>query len=198
MPLFTVAEARNFDKRQLANVTNYPDLTISGAEADIREEFERICCVAFQPTTETVVLDGRYGTLALPRGRVTAVTAVEERARGGATWAALGTIGTDYVYDAAAGLLTYEGGVYPTGSGNVRVTYTHGYATVPGAVKRAALIVLVDRLVASDISNRALYQTNDFGGVTGLAVAGRRGSYYGLPEVDAVLARYRECGPGVG
>jgi hypothetical protein len=200
MALFTVAEARAFDRQQLANTTTYPDAAITAGEARIREDFTRICGVAFEPTTTTVVLDGARGPLLLPYPLVTAVTAVEERASGSASWTALGTVGTDYLYG-DAGVLTYEVGTFPRGTRNVRVTFTHGYAAVPGPIKRAALLVLIDQLVPSNLDPRATAQVNELGSFR-LAVAGGRiggeRNWYGIPEVDRVLNTYRFTGVGVG
>lgn len=42
MALFSVAEARAFDKAQLADAVAYPDLDITTKEAEIREWLARV------------------------------------------------------------------------------------------------------------------------------------------------------------
>jgi hypothetical protein len=202
MPLFTVAEARDFDKRQLANAATYPDEAIEEGEARIAEDFARICCVAFAPTTVTAaILDAARGdTLWLPP-RTTAVTAAAYRAVGGTEWTALTADELLTLEYDAAGFVRWPGHAWPAGAGVVRATYTHGYATVPGPVKRAALLVLVDQLVPSNLDPRATAQVNELGSFRLSVAGGRLGgqrNWYGIPEVDRVLNDFRECSPGVG
>jgi hypothetical protein len=202
MPLFTEAEARAFDRQQLANTSTYPTAAITAGEARIREDFERICCVAFEATTVTAaILDAARGdTLWLPP-RTTAVTAAAYRAHGGTEWTALTAGELATLEYAASGAVRWPGYRWPAGSGVVRATYTHGYATVPGPVKRAALLVLVDQLVPSNLDPRATAQVNELGSFRLSVAGGRLGgqrNWYGIPEVDRVLNDYRACSPGVG
>lgn len=196
MPLFTVDEARAFvyqGEAQLADAAAYPDELIEDAAARIGEDFARICDVAFEPTTVTETLaGGGYPELALAHGKVTSIATVERW--DGSAWSAF--TGTYRLLD--GGILLDSGGCWPRGRANIRVTYTHGYAEVPGPIKRAALILAVNDLKSSNVSDRATQQVNQFGSYN-LSVAGwREHSYYGLPIVDSVLARYSERGPMVG
>jgi len=96
------------------------------------------------------------------------------------------------------GVLERAGVAWRWGIGGVRVRYTHGYDAPPPAIRRAALALLAAQLVPSDVSARATQQTTEYG-TYNLAVAGWRDrAYYGIPEVDAVLARYDETVPGIG
>lgn len=188
MALFTVAEARAFDRQQLTNTTTYPSATIEEGAARIKERFERVCGVAFEPTDAEYTFDGGDGYVRL-MPRITDLGAVEYRT--GTDWADLGTLDTDYVYDAEAGILFYDGARFPRGTRNVRVTYTHGHDAVPGPIKRAALLVLVDELVPSNIDQRAVLQTSEFGSFRLASAGERRFSPYGIPEVDQILNEYR-------
>lgn len=196
MPLFTVAEARAFvyqGEAQLTDDTAYPDELIEDAAARIGEDFARICDVAFEPTTVTeTIAGGGYPELALPHTRVTAVATVESYS--GSAWSDF--TGSYRLLD--GGILLNDSGCWSRGRANIRVTYTHGYAAVPGPIKRAALILAVNDLRSSNVSDRATQQVNQFGSYN-LAVAGwREGQWYGLPVVDSVLQRYSERGPMVG
>ncbi len=190
--LFSAAEAKAFDKKQLG--TGYDDSVINAAEAEIREEFAHICGVSFIPKTETGYrVDGSGNRmLALPFRRLLSLTAVT-------------------IYDAAQTLVqTFDAtdlsdvalytdgrmvrrsrGTWLRGELNIALTFTHGYTTTPAEIKRAALILAVYKLVPTDITDRATYMSD--GSMTfSLATPGMRGSYYGLPMVDAVLNRYSE------
>lgn len=202
--IFTVADARAFryqGQTPLAVEDDYPDELIEATAARISADFERIAGVAFVPTTVTdEVFDGPGdGSLLLPRPRVTAVTAAGYRGYGAADWTAYTVEELAGIeLDSAAGIAYRVGACWPRGSRAVKLTYTHGYATPPEAIKRAALILAVEQLAGSNVSARATQATNEFG-TYNLSVAGwREQSYYGLPEVDSVLARYSARTPMVG
>jgi hypothetical protein len=82
--------------------------------------------------------------------------------------------------------------------GSLTVTYEYGFTAVPEDVKRAAMLrgrtVLYDR--DSGIPDRAMSFNVD-GAQYALATAGRSGFETGIPEVDAILGRYRVKPPGV-
>ena len=86
--LFSVAEARAFDKAQLASTTDYPNASIIAKEVEIRAFLARVCGVDFIATTHTDEYhDGDWShTLMLDWPLVTAVTAVSYRED--ATWTA--------------------------------------------------------------------------------------------------------------
>lgn len=214
---FTVAEARAFDKQQLANGTKYPSTTIAEARARICDAFARICGAEFVPRYRRVVLDGQRDMstwdwlrdplqtrpvgreIEIPDQRVVAIRRVETRVAGAATW--------DQFTDAqlADVILTPEGtilretlGAWPFGRQNIRVGYVAGHAQTPADIRRAMLILLVDQLVAKDLTDRALSITSQEGTFR-IATAGERGSYFGLPLVDSVLDLYvRERVPVIG
>lgn len=204
MAIFTVTEAREFKyqgQTPLDSETAYPDELIAAAAERITADFARICGVAFEPTTVTdEVFDGPGdGPLLLPHTRVTVVSAAGYRAYGETAWTAF-TAGelAALELDSEAGLLYRVGTRWPCGSRRLRVTYTHGYATPPAPIVRAALILAVEELRGSNLSPRQTQQTNEIG-TFNLAVPGwRDNQWYGLPIVDAALARYSERGPMVG
>lgn len=45
----------------------------------------------------------------------------------------------DFEVDAAAGMVKRRGAIWPTGLGNIHVTYTHGWDEVPGDIQDAVL-----------------------------------------------------------
>ena len=198
--LFTVAEARAFDKggvKPLALAADYPDPMLVAARDSISDDFQRICGVAFESHAATAILDGNGNDeLLLPHRRTTALTGVATREVGGSAWTDRGTAG--YLLRENGLLIAETASVFPAGRRNVRATYVHGHAVVPGPIARAALMVAVARLVPSNIDWRAIEEANQFGTFR-LAAAGlREAAHYGIPEVDAILERFCERLPGVG
>lgn len=207
MPLFSADDARAFtvgDRQPLASEETYSDAAIEAAEAGIAAAFERICGVAFVPTTEPATVIAAWGgdTLLLPRRRVTAISAAGYRSAGGTDFTALTADELATLELSEAGIVRWPGGSWPRGAGTVRVAYTHGYATPPYDIKRAALILCWRWLIGENLGDRVLSASNAGGGVDRFAVAG--GSlggtrfWFGYPEVDATLARYAAAGVGVG
>lgn len=204
--IFTVEEARAFPyfgRIPLASAEEFPDEVIEATAETITGDFAQICDVAFVPTeVADAVLDGggTHGpqTIVLPHSRVTAVSAAARREYGVAAWTELTTDELARLVVSASGVVHWIGGCWPRGVASVRLSYTHGYAAPPPAIKRAALVLAVNQLVNSNVSDRATQETNE-SGTFNLAVAGWRDqSFYGLPVVDSVLARYSERGPQVG
>jgi hypothetical protein len=78
---------------------------------------------------DTVLLDGDGGiTLLLPGTPCTDISVKVD-----------GVTVTDYSISAAAGVLRRTTGAWPDGLGNIEVTFTHGWADIPGAIQDAVL-----------------------------------------------------------
>lgn len=199
--IFTPTEAKTFRYQgQTPLATGYTDPELQEAADRITEDFAEICGVSFVPVTVTdEVLAGEGGpVLLLPRTRVTALAALARRWHGQNDWTALTVDELAGVVWERSGLVTWPLGYWPCGAGRVRATYSHGYAAPPKRIKEAALILAVEELAGSNISARATQQTNE-NGTFNLAVPGWRDNQpFGIPVVDAALARYSERSPGVG
>lgn len=212
--LFTVAAARSFDKGQLSSATLYPEAAIEEARGRIADAFAHICGVEFVPRLRRVTLDGggdgawhdawragdewrRYswGTgggraLELPDVEVTALRSVATRAAGGATWTEYTASELAGVVALPDGVLYRESGGWPPGRQNVRVAYECGFTQPPADIRRAALILAVNQLVPRDIGDRALSISSEVGTFR-LSTAGERAwTWFGFPNVDAVLQQY--------
>jgi hypothetical protein len=194
--LFSIPEARAFDKGELANETTFAQADILAMRDQIWEAFEDICGVAFgtRATREIVNGDGQ-SAIWLSYPQVQAVSAISSRSV--STW-------TAFTADELAAVSVYpngklyreSGGYWPDGARNLRIDYTHGWARVPLEIRDAALIVLRDRLPGSNLTNRALSQTNEMGTFR-ISAPGERGKWFGIPAVDERLARYRRTLPGI-
>lgn len=190
--LFTEAEARAFRDGQLASAT-YTDDAIRRAHDQIMDGFERVLGYPLGRRYYRDVLDGEgYGELRLSRGYVRSIRAIASRAVGTATWTAF-TAGelADVLFDGVGAEIVREtGGVFASGRQNWRVSYEAG-RPIPLEIRRAALVVVRNTLVPSNVSDRALFENNQAGQFR-LAVSdpGHWGRWYGLPEADGILARY--------
>lgn len=197
--LFTLAEARSFDHGVLSSPEEFPDADILAARDAIWEQFEDICRVRFGTAATREIVDGE-GTrsIALHWREVQAVSAAAIRASGGTTWTALTSdeLADLQLYDFRRRLVRESIGYWTSGARNIRVDYTHGYARVPLEIRRAALVVLRDQLPGSNLTNRALSQTNEFGTFR-ISAAGERGKWFGIPMVDEALSRYARRLPGI-
>lgn len=197
--LFSLAEARAFDGGTLANPNTYPTAALEAVRARITDAFEDICGVSFIPRYKLVMLDGSgLSWLTLPDLYVSEIRSVETRS--GQTWTPYGSSDLADVLADDIGRATRESaGIFSAGRRNVRIGYVYGYPRPPLEIKRAAL-----RLTASfmgvtrtDWDPRATSMSTDVG-IISLATPGRRGSWFGFPEVDAILDRYNQRVPMVG
>lgn len=186
---FTTTEARAFDNGAMSDTTAYPSQTIVDGREQVEAEIEEACGVAFVPRGRRVLVDGSgTSTLFLPHGRIHSVVsvAVDDEAVDLA----------DVTLYGDEGRLVVSAGSFATGTLNVAVLVEHGYAQPPARIKRAALILLKDRIIGSNVHDRALSHSDESGTMT-LAVAGTNG-VFGIPEVDAAVAQYAETVPLVG
>jgi len=196
--VFTAAEARTFDKGQLADGAAYPAATIEAAEIDISAEFADI--LGFYPVSTVTTAEIYDGTgteeLMLVRPYVTTLVAivVTDTDHVADTWT-LDELADVAVYESGR-LVCTTGGYFPLGHQNVAVTYISGLTTVPGDLQRAALMVCVRRLCATDVPWEVT--SGNYEGFNWTAtVDPSRNRWYGNDRVDGVLARYRRMLPGI-
>lgn len=196
--LFSVAEARAYDRAQLANVTDYPTVDIEAKELEIRQWLAEACGVDFVPTSHTETHDGDasdYLMLGWPK-----VTSIDSLTIDGTAIGSGYLSLTDYSIGMAvseAGLLTWRGGTFTAGWGNVLITYTAGYAAVPYLIKRAALRVCVLEMPTSNVPFAA--DSYDGGGMTVNFANGDGfgGRWHRDPDVMKAVRMYDYSLPGV-
>jgi hypothetical protein len=199
--LFTVAEARAYDKAQLEAANVYPEAKITAKEAAIRAKFERIIGVALVSTASTEYYDGNgSATLLLSHHMpyadptpspvvVTSITVID-------------TDGTEtaFTVDELADVVAYpyklvrRSGVFTAGSRNIKVAYSHGYTTCPDDVKQAAMQVLLlpppDGIKPGSLPSMVVDGSD--GQVNWSRVKDPdRGRWYGDDSIDSVLRYHR-------
>lgn len=199
MALFSVAEARAFDKGQIANVADFPDATITAKEAEIREWLEKACGVNFESTGHDEWYDGDGSDyLQLKWPEVTAVTSITiDGTALSATQIDPDDFSSGLAIDTERGLLTLRGGQFTAGWSNVNVVYTAGFTTVPALVKRAALRVAVMELPATLAPWTAdSYSAGDVSYSFGRG-DGFNGQWSADPVVMAAIRMYDRHLPGI-
>ena len=195
--LFTVGEARAFNKLQLASATDYPDAKIIAKEAEIRAFLTNVCHVDFIPTVHTdEYQDGdTSSSLILDWPMVTAVTAASTRS--GTTWTPLTADELAALQICDTGELFWDRGYWTAGRRNVKLTYTAGHAAVPDAIKRAALIIAVTDMPTSNVPLSA--ESYDEGGMS-VSFAqgdGYNGAWHRVAEVRRAIRMYDRSGVGL-
>lgn len=189
--LFTEAEARAFDGGALSDATLYPDAMIRRAHDLIMDAFEGVLGYPLGRRYYVETLDSEGGTLLrLSRPYVRTVRKIEERLTGSRTYQAYTQDQLDAVFANNWGLLQNERSTFQSGLQAVRVGYEAG-KPIHAEIRRAGLFTVRHQLVRSNIPARALFQNTDQGQFR-IAVAGDNEHWFGLPDVDAVLARHRE------
>lgn len=183
--LFTIAEART--QRPLDNTTLYSEAAIVAMRTRVEQALEDVCGVAFVPRyyRETITGDGTQ-TIATRWPKIRAI-------RSGV--GAYGTYSTTLSAGDLAGIVLERSGFiygYPWTFGyQWTLGYEHGHDRPPERVRRAALLLARSWMVAGPIDDRAAtFNAGADGGTYGLVVPGRNGSWFGLPEVDAVANEY--------
>lgn len=184
---FTVAEARAVTPLQ--DTTKYADADIDNMRLVVEEALEHACGVAFVPRVTTPVVetldgDGSDEIVLRQWARPIALTA-----------ATVGGVALD-APTLAALVLSRDGTIYnpafwACGRRNVVLTYTHGYPSVPGRVKRAAIRLTKRFLVDTPINDRATsIQNPEDGTIQRLITAGVGAAIFDLPEANAIVNEY--------
>lgn len=177
-PYFTVAEARKLP--DLDDATKVTDAAIDAERVGAESDLEDACGLAFVPRVDTERLDGPGGPLLrLGHRRVRAIQTVAILGQ------ALSTGELAALEVSATGLVRRHGG-WPSALGSIQVTYEHGLDAPPFRGKRAAMLLVRDRLVNGPIDDRAYQIAGEFGPIS-LVTPGVRGSVFGIPEVDSFV-----------
>lgn len=204
-PLFNLPDLRAAD-RAFADTAKFPTGALSAARDAVTDEFARICGRSFVPKGDvyTTTLDDT-GFVLLPHADVTKLISVTvDGVAQDVTTLQLDPIGT------VSGLPTLQAqtlqqlwsgsiGSGAPGPGVVVVTYEYGFSYVPNDLYRAAVqrarFILAS--IASGIPDRATSFVATEGGSFTLATPGSGVWQTGIPDVDAVLARYTIAPKGV-
>lgn len=180
--LFAIPEARASDM-DLADAVRFPAADIRHYREVVEDEFLTITGRSFTKRVRQIQFNGDdTQTVIVPLFDVTAVQAVSDPsgplATAGWVLSPSGVLQAPYAFT--------EGVTYT-------LTLEYGVPYPPDDIKRAGLLRLRSLLTAerSGIPDRATAFVAAEGGNFTLAVAGRNGYETGIPDVDAILNRYK-------
>lgn len=183
----TLAQVRTLPN--LADAAKFTDAEIESAMDWFETTFEDFTGMAFVPRTATERLTGGRSTLMLKRWPVRSITAVRSF-----TTATSSTVFTaaelaDLLVDSTGEIKRYSLGYWPT---DVEVEYTHGQASPPADVRKAALVAIQEKLM-EDNSGRPTDRTygTATAGVFVRSILPGKDKPFGLASVDEVAVRYR-------
>lgn len=185
MAWITAAELRVFDPG-LANVDVYGEDQLETAITNAEAEIERIIGIAYNSRTATSEWHLGDGTewLRLDNRWPTSITSVTVDG----TALSAGVI-AEMVVDRRTGMVRYSGGW--TADADILVTYAYGKTAPPTDLKEAAMLLVRARLgrTRNGVPDRAERYVPDGNGGTYI-LSNPSATRTGIPDVDAVLARY--------
>ena len=188
--LFEISDLRAFDPA-FADAVRYPAAVVRAARTAAEQRLEQACRVAFTPRGRRLRAVGAgLARLEVPDNAVRSLLS-----------ASVG--GTDLTPAELAAVTVREWGAFdrpagylwPLGSA-LALHYEHGQDSPPAPVAQAAMLLAREYLVRSVLSSRATVEATDVGFFR-VSVAGPDRPT-GLPEVDAVIARFGRSRPTVG
>jgi hypothetical protein len=189
--LFSVDEGRAFRGNKFTDPTKYPMQTIVDHREEIEDFIEEVIGYPVVQHGRRVLIDGASDyELFLPDLRVGAPYSVTVTDSAGTLTVFDAPSLADLVVTEYGSIRRKTLGTWTSGYRNVAIHYPYGLTSVPGPLKRAALIMLYNRLLPTDISDRAQSFTNESGTLNYSSPNGQRPT--GIPEVDAILARYAD------
>ena len=201
-----IADVRNSD-RVFTDTVKYPLALLRTVRSSVQDMLERAGRVSFVPRGKRVVLNGSgpdffrgYSPLLYgqdTRKLLLPSVAVTQLYSGSIDGVAL-TV-DDLTSITVDDSILYRSSLYPPwpyGRQNIALHYVHGYATVPGPIARAAVILCREYLTGTDLPGRAT-ATSIGDQMFRLTVAGRDGAT-GLPEVDSAVEQFGRQRFGVG
>jgi hypothetical protein len=180
--LFEVSDLRTHSGGAFASTTDYPTDKLVDARTWVEQRMEKIAGVAFVPRGSR---EKHYGTgsnyLMCNQPRLRDLYSITEN---GTEWTAEQLAAVKV----RGGILVLDSGAWDRDSVYV-VHYEHGHFDTPSPVQEAGLILAAEYLIESNLRSRATSESTDVGFIRlSYAAEGR----VGIPEVDGVLADYKE------
>lgn len=203
---FTAAEGRASDS-SLSSTSTYPTADIVAKRLEVEQECETICDRSFVPRYDRVVLDGSgLSVLILKHSdpfrsvadvrtirRISVAPDVDETF---VDFSASELAGVAVLADGS--IIRTDGNIFTLGRDNVIVELEYGLDAPPADLVTAAKTRLRSRLNLnkSAIPDRASSYTVDGGGTFRIELPGPYKT--GIPDIDAVYARYSRRTTGTG
>ena len=180
-PLFTEADARGFDISQLASASDYPDATILEERATITDLIEQWTGVSWTPKYNRIKMVGdATRVLSLPNFHINKLISVKILGETIAT--------TNFEIDNNAGFIHRTDGHFSEGTSEfplpVVIEYEYGWDYIRNGVDRIALKLLLDRIIATNIPDRATSFNDELGNISLVTQGGGFKNPTRIPEVN--------------
>jgi len=180
-PIFTEAQARAFDVAQLASASDYSDEAILDERQKITELLEQWTGVSWTPKYKRVKLEGEGDRIISPPSfHITKILSCTILGESIAT--------SNFEIDNNAGFIHRTDGFFekPTSAYPLPVVieYEYGWDYIRNGVDRIGLKLIIDRLVASNIPDRATSFNDELGNIALVTQGGRFGNETRIPEVN--------------
>ena len=180
-PIFTEAQARSFDVGQLASASDYSDEAILDERQKITELLEQWTGVSWTPRYNRAKLVGEGDRIISPPNfhitKVLSVTVLGE------------SIPTsNFEIDSNAGFIHRKDGFFEKPTAEfplpVVIEYEFGWDYIRNGVDRIGLKLLLDRIVASNIPDRATSFNDELGNISLVTQGGGFKNPTRIPEVN--------------
>jgi len=180
-PLFTEAQARAFDIAQLSSASDYPDATILEERATITDLIEQWTGVSWTPKYNRIKMVGdATRVLSLPNFHINKLISVKILGETIAT--------TNFEIDNNAGFIHRTDGHFSEGTSEfplpVVIEYEYGWDYIRNGVDRIALKLLLDRIIATNIPDRATSFNDELGNISLVTQGGGFKNPTRIPEVN--------------
>lgn len=186
--LFSVADARNFRPQGsvplglMNSETKYPTASIIDHREEITDLFTVLLGYSPVERSHFDVYSGTGRDFLYVKKYITKINRIDVD----------GTTINDTITFGKYGRLHREDDLWPLGEANITAQYEAGLQNTPGPIQRAALVLLHNLMIGSDIMDRTITHTDETGTYR-LSVPDRhRNRNTGIPYVDSVIANYAD------
>jgi len=180
-PIFTEAQARSFDVSQLSSASDYPDADILDERQKITELLEQWTGVSWSSKYNRVKLQGEGDRIiSVPSFHITKILSVTVLGESIAT--------SNFEIDENAGFIHRTDGFFEKPTAEfplpVVIEYEYGWDYIRNGVDRIGLKLLIDRIVPSNIPERASSFNDELGNITLVTQGGGFKNPSRIPEVN--------------
>ena len=180
-PLFTEADARAFDIAQLSSASDYPDAKILEERAKISDLLEQWTGASWTPKYNRAKLVGdATRVLSVPHFNVNKVISVKILGETIAT--------SNFEIDNNAGFIHRTDGHFSEATADfplpIVIEYEYGWDYLKNGVDRIALKLLLDRVISTNIPDRATSFNDELGNISLVTQGGGFKNPTRIPEVN--------------
>lgn len=180
-PIFTEKQAREFDIAQLSSASDYPDATIFEERARITDLLEQWTGVSWTSRYNRVKMNGDASrVLSLPNFHISKLISVKILGESIAT--------SNFEIDNNAGFIHRTDGHFSEATSEyplpIVVEYEYGWDYIRNGVDRIGLKLLLDRIISTNIPDRATSFNDELGNISLVTQGGGFKNPTRIPEVN--------------